>query len=119
MERHVNLIAILWIVFGSLSFFLGFFVFSLLFGLSFIPDISEEAPAILRIVGGSVGLFFALLALPDIVGGIGLLKKKEWGRILILVLSFFSLINFPLGTALGIYSFVILTKEETVVFFKS
>ena len=48
---------------------------------------------------------------------ISLIKRKEWGRIMVLVVSFFNLINFPLGTALGIYSIIILMKEETAKLF--
>ena len=45
------------------------------------------------------------------------MRRQEWGRILVLVVSFFHLMSFPLGTALGVYSFVILLKEETVKLF--
>jgi len=118
MEKHVNIIAILWIALGAMSFFGSFVVFGILFGISFIPDIGVEAPIILRTIGLGVGLFIWILSIPKIIAGIGLLKKKEWGRILTLIVSFFSLLNFPLGTALGIYSFVILIKEETTQLFK-
>jgi len=119
MEKHVNIIAILWIALGAMSFFGGFMVFGILLGISFIPDMGVEAPIILRTIGLAVGLFIWILSIPKIIAGIGLLKKKEWGRILTLIVSFFSLLNFPLGTALGIYSFVILIKEETTQLFKS
>jgi hypothetical protein len=58
-----------------------------------------------------------LFSLPKLIAGYGLLKRQEWARILTLVLSFFSLLNFPLGTALAIYSFIILTKEEAIRLF--
>ena len=119
MERHISLIGILWIVFGGLSLTFGLLGFLLLFGISFIPDMGNEAPFILRTVGSTAIFFFALLGLPKILAGIGLLKKKEWGRILTLIVSFISLLNIPLGTALGIYSIVILMKEESFQYFKS
>jgi len=37
---------------------------------------------------------------------------------LTLIVAFLSILNFPLGTALAIYSFVILIKEETIQLFK-
>jgi len=46
-----------------------------------------------------------------------LIKRKEWGRILALVVSFFNLIWFPLGTALGVYSIIILLNDESVKIF--
>ena len=118
MERHINLIGILWIVFGGLSLMVGFLGFLLLFGISFIPDMGPEVPFILRTIGIIAVFFFALLGIPKIIAGIGLLKKKEWGRVLTLIVSFISLMNIPFGTALGIYSIVILVKEESIQYFK-
>jgi hypothetical protein len=46
------------------------------------------------------------------------MKKKEWGRILVLIVAFLSILSLPLGTALAIYSFVILVKDETIQLFK-
>ena len=118
MERQINLIGILWIVMGGLSLLFGLMGFLLLFGISFIPDMGPEAPFILRIVGSFAVFLFALMGVPKIIAGIGLLKKKEWARILTLIVSFISLLNIPLGTALGIYSIIILVKEESVQYFK-
>lgn len=119
MERHVHLISILWIIYGILGLAFAFLVFLVLFGISFISGMGDIAPGILRIVAWVASLFFAALSLPQIIGGIGLMKRREWGRILILIVSFFHLFSFPLGTALAVYSFVILFKEETARLFRS
>jgi len=119
MEKHINIIAVLWIIMGALSFLGGLIVLGVLFGISFIPDMGHEAPFILRAVGLGVGLFVAVLSIPKIIAGVGLLNKREWARILTLIVSFFSLLNFPLGTALGIYSFIILIKDETIQLFRA
>jgi hypothetical protein len=118
MEKHVNLLGILWIALGILTFFGGFMAFLILFGVSFIPDMGYEAPVILRTVGAGVAIFLFILAIPKIIAGIGLMKKKEWGRILTLIVAFLSILSFPLGTALAIYSFVILVKDETIQLFR-
>jgi len=117
MDKHVDIISILWIVSGSLGILLAIFIFWLLWGITFIPNIGYEASYILRLIATWVSIFLAVFSAPEIIGGIGLLRRKEWGRILVLVVSFFNLINFPLGTALGVYSFIILLKEETVRLF--
>jgi len=118
MEKHVHFIAILWIIFGILGILFGFFVFLALFGISFIHDMGDIAPGILRLAAWVISLFFMVLALPQLIGGVALLQKKEWGRILVLVVAFFHLINFPLGTALGAYSLIILLREDTVRLFR-
>lgn len=117
MDKHVDVISILWIVSGSLGILIAIFIFWLLWGITFIPNIGYEASYILRLIATWVSIFLAVFSAPEIIGGIGLLRRKEWGRILVLVVSFFNLVNFPLGTALGVYSFIILLKEETVRLF--
>jgi len=117
MQDHIKVIGILWIIFGCLSLFGALVLFTILFGVSFIPDMGEIAPGILRIIGFTLSSFLAILGLPKIIGGIGLLKRQEWGRILILVVSFLSLISIPFGTALGIYSMIILFNRETIKLF--
>jgi len=118
MEKHVNLLGILWIALGALTFFGGLIAFFILFGISFIPDMGYEAPVILRTVGAGVAIFLFLLSIPKIIAGIGLMRRKEWGRILTLIVSFLSILSFPLGTALAIYSFVILIKDEAIQLFR-
>ncbi len=118
MEKHVNLLGILWIALGALTFFGAFVVFFILFGISFIPDMGYEAPVILRTVGIGIAIFLFVLSIPKIIAGIGLMKKREWGRILTLIVAFLSILSFPLGTALAIYSFVILVKDETIQLFR-
>ena len=55
-------------------------------------------------------LLFAVGLLPVIVG-YGLAKTKRWAKSLGMFVAFISLINIPIGTALGIYSFRFLRSE--------
>jgi hypothetical protein len=118
MEKHINVIGALWIVYGAINLIIAFIVFSVLFGISFIPDMGVEAPIILRAIATFIFILITIFAVPDIIGGIWLMKRKEWARILILALSFFNLIVFPFGTALSVYSFVILFREDTTQLFR-
>jgi hypothetical protein len=118
MEKHIDVIGALWIVWGAIGVIFGLFILGILFGISFIPDMGYEAPVILRTVGLGVGLFFVVLSAPEVIAGIGLLKRQEWGRVLVLVEAFLNLIVIPFGTILGIYSIVILLNDETVQLFR-
>ena len=118
MEKHAQLMGILWIAYGALSLLGGAVVIITLMAVSYIPDMGDVGPDVLRIIGLSVGAFLFILAIPKIIGGLGLLKHKEWARILIMILSFLSLLNIPMGTALGIYSLVYLMKPEMITLFK-
>lgn len=123
MDKHAQLIGILWIVYGVLSLFGGIIVLVVLLSLSTIPDISygelgRSGPYVLRIIAICVSSFLFILGIPKIIGGLGLQKRKEWARILLMIMSFLSLLNIPLGTALGIYSIVYLMKPEMIELFK-
>jgi len=48
-----------------------------------------------------------------IVAGISLLKQKAWARLLTLILGILALFNFPIGTLIAIYTFWVLTSDET------
>ncbi len=117
MNKHVDVISILWIVSGSLGILMAIFIFWFFWAITFIPDVGHGASYILRLIATWGFIFLAIFSIPEIIGGIGLLKRKEWGRIMVLVVSFFNLISFPLGTALGVYSFIILLKEDTARLF--
>jgi hypothetical protein len=60
-----------------------------------------------------------ILSIPGILAGLGLYKRKEWARILTLIISVLNLISFPLGTALGVYSIWALVQPENVEAFKN
>jgi hypothetical protein len=119
MDKHVKLLGIFWIVYGCMGLFLAFLIFGTLIGISFIPDIGEEAVYILRSIGIFAGALIGIFSLPEVLSGVGLLKRKEWGRIMAMVVSFLNLIAIPFGTALSIYTLVILFKDETAELFKS
>ncbi len=120
MDNNIKVVGILWIVFGAIGLMFGLFVLLVLLGISFIPglfDAGTIAPGVLRIIAYAVSSFLALLGLPKIVAGIGLLKRKEWARILTIILSFLELWNIPFGLALAIYSLVVLFNQETIRLF--
>jgi hypothetical protein len=59
-----------------------------------------------------IAVLFISIPTVNIIAGIGLLKNREWARILTLVLAAFMLIGFPFGTAIGIYAFWVLLSRE-------
>lgn len=118
MKDHVKVIGILWVVFGAFCLGLALFALLFFFGVAQIPNVEDVSPGILRLIGIIASSFLGLIAFPQIIGGLGLIRHKEWARILVLVLSFLSLVHVPFGTALGIYSMVVLFNRETVLLFQ-
>jgi hypothetical protein len=113
MRKHTQIVAALHIALGALSL-LGAIAVFVVFGIAGSIVVSQgehQAAGILGIIAIALGIFLAALALPGIIGGWALFSGRSWGRPLVLVLGALHLINFPLGTALGIYTFWALLHE--------
>jgi len=117
MEKHLSAVAALHVGLSILGVILGIFVFALLTGIGVIAQ-EKEALFILSTIGIGVGTFLLVISVPGIIGGIGLFKRREWARILVLILSAIDLLNIPIGTALGIYSIWVLVQKETIQLFR-
>lgn len=127
MEKHISVVAILHLVYSSLALLGSILVFAVLAGIGTIvthaPDTPAEeaisAAAILWGIGTIIAILLIVFAIPGIVGAIGLLKRKEWGRILVIIVSFFDLLHIPLGTILGGYSIWVLFNNETIAILRA
>jgi len=129
MEKHITVVGVLNIVYSSLNLLGAAVLVGLAAGSKYIVEVLYQRhvlhpydvpyelwdiiPALLILVA----FLLAIFSLPGIIGGIGVLKRKEWGRIVVLVISFFNLLNIPLGTVLGAYSIWAMMTSETVRLF--
>ena len=107
LQMHVTIVGWLNIAAHSIFLLIGLCGFLLVGGLGIFAAADSGDATALWILGltATVSLFFfAVLALPGLLAGYGLLKRKKWGQILGIVVGILSLLNFPLGTALGAYS---------------
>ena len=96
---------------GALGFVAAFFVFAVAGGAGLLSRDAGSA-ALAAGIGLSIAILVAVLSLPNIICGWGLLKRKSWSRILAIVLGCLHLLSFPFGTAVGIYSLWALTQPE-------
>ena len=116
LQQHVTILGWLYVISHALFLAIGAFVFVLLIGIA--PVTGDPEPMwILSLVGTSVGLLMAALGLPGLFAGYGLLKRKPWARVLAIVVGILSLLNFPLGTAIGIYTLWMLTQPVASEYF--
>ncbi len=116
MDQHITLAAALNIGSGALGVVIGLIILIAITGGGLLSQ-DAEAIAITSIVGPIIGGVIILLSLPEIIGGIGLLERRGWGRILVIIISCLNLIEIPFGTAIGIYSLWVLLHDETVQHF--
>ena len=122
MATHVKVIAGLCLVSGA---FWALWTFASPMVLAIVatfvassgdPD-AAVGTTVLGLTGVWLAVMFGALALANIVVGIGLWKFKRWARIAGIILGVLSLVNFPFGTAFGIYALIILFRKDTEALF--
>jgi hypothetical protein len=83
------------------------------------PDIIPP-PEFVNLIGPVtflIGVIFLVVSMPSIAAGVGLMRYRNWGRMLTLILSFLRLLEFPFGTVTAIYSFWVLLSHDGKNFF--
>jgi hypothetical protein len=114
VARHVSLLGTLWIALSVLRLIPG--VALMAFGHLRFPFMLMPIPEHVRLFVapflGMIGLLISGFAIAGVIAGWGLLAHSPWARMLAIVLGCISLIHFPLGTALGIYTLWVLIPEH-------
>ena len=101
MQKHITLVAALHIGFSVIFLLTAIFLYFLLIGTGvWVED-------------------YTAASILSFIGGIGLLHRKNWARILIIIVSCLDLINIPIGTAIGVYSLWVLLQEDTEKLFRN
>ena len=72
-----------------------------------------EMPLFVHSLLSAIGMCFLVIAGVGIAAGSGLLMRQSWARMLTIVFGAISLIDIPLGTALGIYTLWVLLPAES------
>ncbi len=117
--------SVLGLVVGLVLFILMVLAGSFFAGLAPVAN-DPEATRIFSLITGLNTLmaavisgFLALLSVPGLIAGAGMLARKSWGRILGIVVSAFSVLNFPVGTLIGAYGLFVLMQEAATTYFAS
>ncbi len=124
MKKHVELLAILLITYSTLSFVAMIVASALLSGFGALAVITENSggPFAHAIIGAITAIFLWIafvICIPGIIAGVGLLKFRNWARILAIIVAVLNVLRIPFGTALSIYAFWVLMQEETIQLFKA
>lgn len=125
MQKHIQLLGILNIVWGSFGLIAALIIMFIFGGaVGIIGMVSRQEPdatiaiPIVSLVGGIIFFVLLITSLPAIVTGIGLLRMASWSRIVAIIVSALHLLSFPLGTALGVYGLWVLLSQEAVSCFQ-
>ena len=110
-QQHISILGGIFVALSVLGLLAALIVLVATVGGGLLSG-DARAAAISSGVGAVVALFIAAVSLPGIIGGAGLLKRRSWSRILVIVLCCLNLLSFPIGTAVGVYGLWVLTRPE-------
>jgi hypothetical protein len=117
MRQHVPILGWCFIVYHSIVALIGIGVGIIVSGAGALSG-EREAMFVTGSIGIAIAAFLIILALPGIITGLGLLKFRPWARILAIILGVLHLLSFPFGTALGVYTLVVLLNAEAPAIFE-
>jgi hypothetical protein len=135
LQTHVPITGWLLIAYGILGVIGGLIAFALIMSGSVfwtqLRQVGAEANDIdavhifgmfntlIELTAILIGGLVIGLSIPALVAGIGVLARKSWARILGVIVAVFALINFPIGTLIGIYAIVVLMQDAALHSFAS
>jgi hypothetical protein len=116
VQRHLQLLGILWLAMGALNVVGGAVL--LVLGNTFFPHLHDlGAPSnlptgFLSTLMSTLGILVLAKSAFAFLAGWGLMQREPWARIVALVLAFISLFNVPFGTAVGVYTLWVLLPGQ-------
>jgi hypothetical protein len=118
VRTHVQIVAVLILAIGVLLAMGALLSFGLFGGLAaLIGSSGEEGAAIgawaIGVAGTAFGSLMLVLAIPTLACAVGLFRFRPWGRVLAIIIAALSLINFPWGTAFGVYALWVMFTERS------
>jgi hypothetical protein len=108
LENHIKVLGLLFILAGGFGGIASLVFFLLFAGPA---SVSAYGPLIGFMVIGWMWLML-ILAIPAMVLGFGLLSMRPWARSLGTVIAILELMNFPIGTVIGIYALWVLMSSD-------
>jgi hypothetical protein len=124
---RVRLLAIVWLVYAGISLLLGFagitflkFFFFGGLGPWIHPWMHGSMPPawVFPAIVHFAWILLALRVVLAAVAGWGLLERAPWGRIVAIIAAIFSILKFPFGTALGIWTLVVLLGDRNTAMYE-
>ena len=118
MAAHVDLLAILFVIWGALTLLVG--VSTLALGVGAVALItstargggSQVAAGLMAAAFTTLAVMAILWGLAHITVGIPLRRRRHWSRVVALILGAVDLLLLPYGTALGCYALWALLSED-------
>jgi hypothetical protein len=117
MLTHVDLLGVLFVVWGLLTTLVG--VSTLALGVGAVALIAsasrggggQVAAGLTAVVFTTLAIIAILWGAAHVVVGVPLRRRRPWARLIALMLGSVDLLLLPYGTALGVYALWVLLSE--------
>lgn len=122
MEKHIQVLGILFIALGILGIVSSLVVLAIFVTSGIATGMKADEPGLSLMVGGfgvMIAVIILMTSLPGVIAGYGLTKKLPWGRSLGIIMAFINLPGVPIFTAFGIYGLWVLFNDETKRIFET
>ena len=115
---HKKIIGLIYIIFSAFWLLLLVFYDQLMdwvltMAMRDNPNFDMEAIWIFDIISSIFWGIAIIFLIPRLIIGIGLLSRNKWADIPALVYGVISLLNFPIGTVLGVYAILVFTAKKS------
>ena len=115
-QDHNKMIGIMYLIWGGFNALMMLllvpFILILLGPMGSDPTPPAEFKAVLGIFMGVIVTVSILFAIPPLLAGYALLKRKSWAKVAGIVAACFSALSMPFGTALTVYTLWFLCGPE-------
>lgn len=122
LSNHLRIMGVLWLVYSGLHIVMA--IWTLFFARYFLPSIEamlqRSSTSFPFPIFHFMQLFYTLsffygiaTGILGIAAGYGILRRRPWGRIVALVAAFICVISIPFGTAIAIYTLLVLLPGHT------
>jgi hypothetical protein len=115
-EQHNKYIAYSNIAYGSLMAAFGLLMLVILWGMMALPP-GGPPVGVLIFFSLFVLLVYSVMIVPSFIASWALLKRKKWARTASIVAAVVAASNFPIGTAVCVYTFWFLFSDQGKYFF--
>lgn len=114
-QVHKKAIGICFVVFSILGIvgllFYSYFMEFIINIISIEEDVPTEMFWIFDFIEKFIWAIALVFLVPRIILGFGLINQRKWAEMPSMIFAVIGMINFPLGTGLGIYALLVFTAK--------
>lgn len=124
-KDHAKILGIIFLIFGGLAVIGIFFMLIFLLGMGGVAIFNVGANSDSIPIAIVFGIFAVMLVItfvfviPQLVAGWSLLKGSGRGKVWLMIAAIINILNFPIGTAIGVYALWFVFGDEGKRYFRN